>query len=243
MCRACGDEHLRQEHKVAPIDVAAAEAATAITAGLPVLREGLAHQVSLAAAHREQLEVLASRRAVAVEALEAATARLHAAVDAKRAVLLADIQAAYDAKVAAVHAGVAVARAAAAELATVAATAEAGLAETANATMRVHVAGSVRASLDLARRRDEMGADVATLGFEGACEEEVAAVRLGRIVTDSGKAASAAQVSGTYRGWYYDARQAGSKQARCVYGGGYCRRVHRRCLGVWRWTPWCRYQP
>jgi hypothetical protein len=147
-------------------------------------------------------------------------------------VLLADIQAAYDAKVAAVQVGVAVARAAAAELATVAATAEAGLGVAASPVMCVHVAASVAASLHLAQRRGGVDPDVSTLCFEGACEEEVEAVRLGRIVTDSGKAASAVQVSGRYWDWYCDAREAGSKQARCVYGGGYCRRVHRRCLGV-----------
>jgi hypothetical protein len=136
--------------------------------------------------YRQQLEVLASRRAVAVEALEAATARLHAAVDAKRAALLADIQAAYDAKVAAVQVGLAAARSAAAELATVAATAEAGVGASANVVMRVHVAASVTASLGLAQRRDGLGADVTTLGFEGLTKEElVGVVRLGRLVTDS----------------------------------------------------------
>jgi hypothetical protein len=89
-----------------------------------------------------------------------------------------------------------VARAAAAELATVAATAEAGLGVAASPVMRVHVAASVAASLHLAQRRHGVNPDVSTLRFEGACEEEVEAVRLGRIVTDSGKAASAAQVSG-----------------------------------------------
>jgi hypothetical protein len=145
-----------------------------------VLREGLAHQVSLAAAYRQQLEVLASRRAVAVEALDTATARLHAVVDAKRGALLADIQAAYDAKVAAVQVGVAAARSAAAELATVTATAEAGVEATASAVMRmpVHVAASVAASLELAQLRDGVDADVATLGFEGLSEADLgAAVR------------------------------------------------------------------
>jgi hypothetical protein len=183
MCRACGDEHLDKGHDVCTMPAVAAEAATAITAGLPVLREGLAYQVSLAAAYREQLEVLASRRAVAVEALEAATARMHAAVDAKLAALLADIQAAYDAKVAAVRVGLASARSAAAELATVAATAEAGLGLAANAVMRVHVASSVAASLELAQSRDGLDDDLATLGFEGLSEEElVTAVKLGRVV-------------------------------------------------------------
>jgi hypothetical protein len=167
VCRVCIDSHLRQGHAVTPMDVAAEVATASIAAGLPVLREGLAHQVSLAAAHREQLEVLASRRGVAVEALGAATARLRAAVDAKHAALLADIQAAYDAKVAAVQVGLAAARAAAAELATVAATAEAGVEASASAVMRVHVAASVAASLELAQRRDGVDASASTLGFEG----------------------------------------------------------------------------
>jgi hypothetical protein len=163
-----------------------------------VLREGLAHQVSLAASYREQLEVLASRRGVAVEALGAATARLHAAVDAKHAAMLGDIQAAYDAKVAVVQVGLAAARAAAAELATVAATAEAGVEVTASAVMRVHVAASVAASLELAQRRDGLDDDLATLVFEGLSEEELGAgVRLGRVVTGTEAAAggpSASQV-------------------------------------------------
>jgi hypothetical protein len=164
--------------------VAAEEATTKAVAGLPVLREGLAHQVSLAAAYREQLEVLASRRAVAVEALAAATARVHAVVDAKSAALLAEIQAAYDAKVAAVQVGLATARAAAAELVTVAAAAEAGIGASASTVMRVHVAASVAASVDLAQRRDGVDADAVTLGFEGVSEEELnTAVRLGRVVT------------------------------------------------------------
>jgi len=186
VCRACIDSHLRQGHAVLPLSMAADEAAAKAAAGLPVLREGLAHQVSLAAAYRQQLEVLASRRAVAVEALEAATARMHAAVDDKRAALLAEIQAAYDAKVAAVQVGLAAARSAAAELATVAATAEVGLGLAASAVMRVHVAASVAASLDLAQRRDGVGADVATLGFEGLSEEELdGVVKLGRVVTSA----------------------------------------------------------
>jgi hypothetical protein len=166
VCRACIDSHLRQGHAVLPLNVAAEVATAKAAAGLPVLRAGLAHQVSLAAAYRQQLEVLASRRAVVVEALDAATARLHAVVDAKRGALLADIQAAYDAKVAAVQVGVAAARSAAAELATVTATAEAGVEATASAVMRVpvHVAASVAASLELAQRRDGVDADVATRG-------------------------------------------------------------------------------
>jgi hypothetical protein len=166
------------------MDVAAEAACAKIAAGLPVLREGLAHQVLLAAAYRQQLEVLASHHAVAVEALSAATTRMHAVVDAKHAALLADIQAAYDAKVVAVQVGLAAARSAAAELATVAATAEASIGPSASAVMRVHVAVSVAASVDLAQRRDGVDADVAMLGFEGVSEEELnATVRLGRVVT------------------------------------------------------------
>ncbi len=200
LCRACSDEHLDKGHDVCTMQAAAVDATATITEGLPVLREGLAHLVSLAAAHREQLEVLASRRAVAVEALEAATTRLHAVVDAKSAVLLADIQAAYDAKVAALQVGLTTARSAAAELATVAATAEAGVGAFASPVMRVHVAASVVASLDLAQRRGGVVADVATLGFEGLPEEELdAAVKLGRVVTGTEAAAggpSPAQVYG-----------------------------------------------
>ncbi len=184
VCRACGDEHLSQGHVVLPVKAASVEATADITAKLPLLREGLAHQVLIAAAYRQQLEVLASRRAVAVEALDVATARLHTVVDAKHAELLAEIQAAFDAKVAAVQVGLAAARSAAAELATVAATAEAGLGATASPVMRVHVAASVAASVDLAQRRDGVDADVTTLGFEGLSKEELgAAVRLGRVVT------------------------------------------------------------
>jgi hypothetical protein len=184
VCRACINGHLGGGHDLCSMESAAEEATAKAAAGLPVLREGLAHQVSLAAAYRQQLEVLASRRVVAVEALEAVTARLCAAVDAQYAALLAEIQAAYDAKVAAVLAGLAVARSAAAELATVAATAEAGLGASASAVMRVHVADSVDASLDMAQRRDGVDADVTTLGFQGLSEEELgAAVKLGRVVT------------------------------------------------------------
>jgi hypothetical protein len=184
VCRACINVHLGGDHDLCSMESAAEEASAKVTAGLPVLREGLARQVSLAAAYRQQLEVLASRRAVAVEALDAATTRLHAAVDAKSAALLAEIQAAYDAKVAAVQVGLAAARSAAAELATVAAAAEAGVGASASAVMRVHVAASVAASLELAQRRDGLAADVVTLGFEGLSEEELGAtVRLGRVVT------------------------------------------------------------
>jgi hypothetical protein len=200
VCRACIDSHLQQGHAVLPLSVAADEATAKAAAGLPVLREGLAHQISLAASYRQQLEVLGSRRAVAVEALDATTARMHAAVDAGRAALLADIQAAYDAKVAAMQVSLAAARSAAAELATVSATAEAGVEATASAVMRVHVAASVAASLGLAQRRDGVDADVATLGFEGLSEEELgASVRLGRVVTGTEAGAggpSADQVCG-----------------------------------------------
>jgi hypothetical protein len=182
------------------MEAAAAEATAKVAAGLAVLREGQAHQVSLVAAYRQQLETLASHRGVAVEALGAATARLHAAVDAKHAALLAEVQAAYNTKVAGIEVGLAAARAAAGELATVASAAEAGLGAAASAVMRVHVAGSVAASMGVARNRCGVDAALTTLGFEGLSEEEVgAAVRLGRVVTGSesgAPTASACQVGG-----------------------------------------------
>jgi hypothetical protein len=259
VCRACIDSHLQQGHAVLPLSMAAEEAAAKAAAGLPVLREGLTHQVLLAASYRQQLEVLASLRAVAVEALDVATARTHAAVDAKRAALLADIQAAYDAKVAAVQVGLASARSAAAELATVAATAEVGLGLAASAVMRVHVAASVAASLDLAQRRDGVGADVATLGFEGLSEEELeGVVKLGRVVTGTEAAVggpSADQVCVAI--WMID---GGTAWLGILWGTGEnwhtvqipfphllplpsCRPVHHRCPGVWALPPWCRCPP
>jgi hypothetical protein len=190
VCRSCVmTGHLGGGHDVLTVESAAEAATAAIATSLPLLREGLAHQVSLAAAYRQQLEVLAARRAVAVEALGVATARMHAAVDAKHAALLVNIEATYDNKVAAAQVGLAGARAAAAELATVAATAEAGLGTTASAAMRVHVARSVDQSLVVAQRRDEVDASVATLDFEGASDEELDAMTLGWIVAGTPVAA------------------------------------------------------
>ncbi len=221
VCRVCIDGHLGGGHDLCRMDVAAEVASASIAAGLPVLREGLAHQVSLAASYREQLEVLASRRGVAVEALGAATARLHAAVDAKHAAMLGDIQAAYDTKVAAVQVGLAAARAAAAELATVAATAEAGVEVAASAVMRVHVAVSVAASLELAQCRAGLDADVVTLGFEGLTEEEVGAgVRLGRVVTGT------------------EAAAGGPSASQVCLRGREVRRKYEWCVeDLWPWAP------
>jgi hypothetical protein len=121
-------------------------------------------------------------------------------VDAKHAALLAEVQAAYNTKVAGIEVGLAAARAAASELATVASAAEAGLGAAASAVMRVHVAGSVATSLGVARDRCGVDAASTTLGFEGLSEEEVgAAVRLGRVVTGSesgAPTASACRVRG-----------------------------------------------
>ena len=124
VCRSCSDDHLGTGHDLCTVEAAAAKATADISAALPVLREGLARRLGVLAQRRAQLDTLASRRAVAIEALGVATARLHAAVDARQAALLAEIEVAYGRQVAAVEGGVAADRGCVAELATVVATAE-----------------------------------------------------------------------------------------------------------------------
>lgn len=167
LCRACGDEHLREGHVVVPMDIAATEGGVAIVDALPKLHQGAAFYMDQASRSRELLESLSASRAGAIEALQAATTRLHAEVDASHATKLADIEVAYNAKVVAVERAAAVARAGAAELVTIAAAAEATLAPGATALMRVHVERSVAASMPLALSRVGVSVDVG-LGGEGA---------------------------------------------------------------------------
>ncbi len=170
----------------------------AISTALPELQQGLAHQVARAAQARSLLETLALNRSVALEALAAATARLHAEVDARQAAIVREIDAAYDAKVAGLQRELTAARAGAAELATMVATAEAALAactaSTTGSVMCVHVGYSVEASLALAVCREAVNGDLCTLAFEAECVEGTAGVvALGSLITS---AAAPAAVSG-----------------------------------------------
>jgi hypothetical protein len=171
------------------VDVVGKEKACAISAALPELRQGVAYQVAQAAQARSLLETLALNRSVALEALAAATARLHADVDARQAAMVREIDAAYDAKVAGLQRELSAARAGAAELSTIVATAEAALAacttSTTGSVMCVHVGRSVEASLALARCRKVVDSDWCSLVFEAACVEGGAdgVVTLGRLRT------------------------------------------------------------
>jgi hypothetical protein len=128
---------------------------------------------------------------VALEALAAATARLHADVDARHAAMVREIDAAYDANVAGLQRELSAARAGAAELATMVATAEAALAactaSVAGSVMCVHVGRSVEASLQAAQCREPADSDWCRLAFEAACAEEGGdgVVLLGRLRTSS----------------------------------------------------------
>ena len=122
LCQRCIGDHVNVGHTVNTVDVVGKEKACAISAALPELRQGVAHQVAQAAQARSLLETLALNRSVALEALAAATARLHADVDARQAAMVQEIDAAYDAKVAGLQRELSAARAGAAELATMVAT-------------------------------------------------------------------------------------------------------------------------
>ena len=111
----------------------------------------------------------------------ASTARLHAQVDAQQAAALVELDAAYDAKVAALESALKAARCIAGELATVAAAAEAVRGTTCSPTTLVHVAQSVATTLPLASTRPSVDVDV-TLCFHG--KVEVHAGAMGRLVTD-----------------------------------------------------------
>ncbi len=100
LCRACGDELLGAVHLMSTVDLVAKEKASAISAALPELRQGVTHQVAQAAQARSLLETLALNRSVVLEALAAATARLHADVDVRHAAMVREIDAAYGAQVA-----------------------------------------------------------------------------------------------------------------------------------------------
>lgn len=231
LCRACIGSHVNAGHGMCTVEVAAADSLTGINAALPELRQGLAHQVAHGTLAHSILETLALNRACALEALAAATARLHAEVDAKQVALAAEIEAAYVAKVSAVQREVSAARAGAAELSTMVAAAEAALGDAASSVLRVHVGRSVGVSLGLARhRRDALAADVSALGFVGVDAEQVhGALVLGSIVT-SVEAPAKAVVS-AMRGvvlW-------------CSVAGAVCRGCDReRCcvLYVTDWPPW-----
>jgi hypothetical protein len=189
LCQCCIGEHANARHLMSTVDVVGKEQACAISAALPELRQGVAHQVAQAAQARSLLETLALNRSVALEALAAATARLHADVDARHAAMVREIDAAYDAKVAGLHRELSAARAGAAELATMVATAEAALAApvtTTGSVMRVHVGRSVEASLALARCREAVDGDWCILSFEAApLERTDGVVALGSLRTSA----------------------------------------------------------
>jgi len=195
LCQGCMGEHVNAGHTVHTVDVVGKEQACAISAALPELRQGVAHQVGQAAQARRMLETLALNRSVALEALAAATARLHADVDARQGAMVREIDVVYDAKVAGLHRALWAARAGAAELATMVATAEAALAACSVATtgsrgggsLFVHVGHSVEASLALAVCRAAVDSELCSLAFEAACVEEGGdgVVSLGRLRTSS----------------------------------------------------------
>jgi hypothetical protein len=208
LCQGCIGEHARVGHMLSTVDVVGKEQACAISAALPELRQGVAHQVAQAAQARSLLESLALNRSVALEALAAATARLHADVDARQAAMVREIDAAYDAKVTGLQRALSAARAGAAELATMVATAEAALAASTTSTtgsvMCVHVGRSVEASLEVARCRKAVDSDWCSLAFEAACVEGGAdgVVSLGRLRTFSTAPAAVSEVCGTLCLWH-----------------------------------------
>ena len=208
LCQGCIGDHASAGHTVNTVNVVGKEKACAISAALPELRQGVAYQVAQAAQTRSLLETLALSRSVALEALASATARLHADVDARHAAMVREIDAAYDAKVAGLQRELSAARAGAAELATMVATAEAALAAcTASVTdsvMCVHVGRSVEASLEVARCRKVVDSDWCSLAFEAACVEEGAdgVVSLGRLRTFSTAPAAVSEVCGTLCLWH-----------------------------------------
>jgi hypothetical protein len=235
LCQGCIGEHANARHTVSTVDVVGKEQASAISAALPELRQGVAHQVAQAAQARSLLETLALNRSVALEALAAATARLHADVDARHTVMVREIDAAYNAKVAGLQRELSAARAGAAELATMVATAEAALAAcTASVTdsvMCVHVGRSVEASLEVARCRNAVDSDWCRLTFEAAGVEEGAdgVVSLGRLRTFSTAPAAVSELCGTLCLWHLGTT--------CCRGRCACARVYRRlrersCCGV-----------
>ena len=183
LCRQCADEHLGKDHTVWPLGRAAEEAHAAIDAAQPVLQAGLAHQVALSAQLRQQLATLAVNRESAVAALAASTARLHAQVDAQQAAVLAELDAAYNGKVAALESALKAARCSAGELVTVAAAVEAARGAGCSPTTRVHVAQSVAATLPLASAQPSVDVDV-TLSFHGGVDLPAGAV--GRLLTGDG---------------------------------------------------------
>jgi hypothetical protein len=179
------------------------EKASAISAALSELQQGVTHQVAQAAQARSLLETLALNRSIALEVLAAATARLHADVDARHAAMVREIDAAYDAKVAGLQRELSAARAGAAELATMVATAEAALAacttSVTDSVMCVHVGHSVEASLEVARCRNAVDSDWCCLTFEAAGVEECTdgVVSLGRLRTSSTAPAAVSELCGT----------------------------------------------
>jgi hypothetical protein len=147
---------------------------------MPALQSALAHQTALGTELRQKLATLAASRDCTVVALAANTARLHAQVDALQALALAELGAAYVAKVAALESALKAVQCCAGELATVAAVVEATREPTCSPTTRVHVAQSVATTLHLASARPSVDVDV-MLCLQG--EVEVHAGAVGLLVT------------------------------------------------------------
>jgi hypothetical protein len=131
--------------------------------------------------------------------------------------MVREIDAAYDAKVAGLQRELSAARAGAAELATMVATAEAALeactVSVADSVMCVHVGHSVEASLEVARCREVVDSDWCSLAFEAACVEEGAdgVVSLGRLRTSSAVSASVSELCVALCLWHL-----GTSRGRCA---------------------------
>jgi hypothetical protein len=152
-CRRCGDDHLRKEHTVWPLDKAAVHLAAVTSKTLPVLHAGVAHQTSRCVQLRAALEGLASNRAKATAALTAKTGRLHEELDKQHAAALSRLDEVYERKVAALEAALKDARCSVAELETVMSAGDTALQSSTSDTRLVHVQTSVEASLPLANAR------------------------------------------------------------------------------------------
>jgi hypothetical protein len=206
LCQGCIASHVDAGHAVITTHSAAAERAVSISAALPELRQGVTRQVARAAEARGLLEALALNRVTALESLATASARMHAGVDAKQSAMARDIEAAYEAKVVALQRELAVACAGAAELATMAATAEAALAappDPSGILMRVHVGRSVEAALALARCRQAVGSGLSTLRLE-ASDGAVpgGAIVLGKLVAPMSASSAVSSVCTLASCWF-----------------------------------------
>ena len=158
-CLRCSvDDHVAVGHSVVPVATVGRDAVGFLSAALPTLQEGVAHQCRLAATARQGIASLTASRAQAEGAIAARYATLLEALQRERDGLLRAVTNAHDAKVAALTRVLTDTRCGAGELRTVLAAVQRVLAS-GDPLSAIHMRDTLTASSQRARDRGDRPVD------------------------------------------------------------------------------------